>query len=228
MIKAIELLKVFTTGESKLVALNKLNFEIPSGQFLAITGRSGSGKSTLLYQLSLLDHPTGGQVFVDEEEITMFEGEDRTNYRLNKMGYIFQDYAILPTLTALENVMLPILEQGMDKNTAKKSAIETLGKVGLADKLENLPSQLSGGQQQRVSIARSVAHKPSILFADEPTANLDTVSSKEVLDVFDLLHKEGQTIVMVTHEKEYARVAERIIELSDGEIISDNKVRNKL
>lgn len=225
MIKTKDLHKVFTTGGKNLVALNKLSFEIPTGQFISITGRSGSGKSTLLYMLSLLDRPTSGKVFLDNREITNFRGESRINYRLNAMGYIFQDYALLPMLSSIENVMLPMLEQGYTKEKAKKMASNALEKVGLSEKIDNLPSQLSGGQQQRVSIARSVAHNPSIVFADEPTANLDTVSSQYVLDVFKQLHKEGQTIVMVTHEKEYAKVAERIIELRDGNIISDKKVK---
>ena len=225
MIKAKDLHKVFTTGGKDLVALNKLNFEIPTGQFVSITGRSGSGKSTLLYMLSLLDRPTSGNIYLDDHEITKYEGVTRINYRLNEMGYIFQDYALLPMLSALENVMLPMMEQGHDREEAEEMASDALTKVGLAEKFVNLPSQLSGGQQQRVSIARSVAHNPSIVFADEPTANLDTVSSQYVLDVFKQLHKEGQTIVMVTHEKDYARVAERIIELKDGNIISDKKVK---
>lgn len=225
MIRAKDLHKVFTTGGNDLVALNKLSFEIPTGQFLSITGISGSGKSTLLYMLSLLDRPTSGSIFLNDREITSFVGESRINYRLNEMGYIFQDYALLPMLSSLENVMLPMLEQGYSKEKSEKMASNALDKVGLSDKLNNLPSQLSGGQQQRVSIARSVAHNPSIVFADEPTANLDTVSSQNVLDVFKQLHKEGQTIVMVTHEKEYAKVADRIIELKDGNIISDKKVK---
>lgn len=221
MIRTKNLTKIYRTGGKELRAIDEITFEVPKGQFVAVTGMSGSGKSTLLYQLSLLDKPSMGEVYVDDVEITKYEGADRTNFRLNKMGYIFQDYALLPTLSASENVMLPMLEQGIDINEAKEKAVRTLQKVGLSDKTENLPSQLSGGQQQRVSIARSVAHSPTILFADEPTANLDTTSSQKVLDVFSDLHKEGQTIIMVTHELQYANIAQRVIKLSDGKIVSD-------
>jgi putative ABC transport system ATP-binding protein len=225
MIKVKNLTRKFQMGDTELIAIRRLTFNIPKQQFVAITGKSGSGKSTLLYQLSLLDHPTIGEIMLNGQNMLGLTNGERVTYRLNNIGYIFQDYAILPTLTARENVMVPLLMRGLDPNTASEEASEALTKVGLEDKFDNLPSQLSGGQQQRVSIARSVVHKPQILFADEPTANLDTESSLVILDVFEKLHKEGQTIIMVTHEKEYAKKAERIIELRDGEIVSDRLVR---
>lgn len=227
MINVKNLTKTFSMGDTKLVALKNLSFQIPKQQFVAITGKSGSGKSTLLYQLSLLDHPDSGEIKLDGENVMSLDNSQRVSYRLNNIGYIFQDYAILPTLTARENVMIPLLMRGTDPNKASQKAIDSLTKVGLGDKINNLPSQLSGGQQQRVSIARSVVHNPKILFADEPTANLDTESSLVILEVFEKLHKEGQTIVMVTHEAEYAQKAERIIKLVDGAITSDKKVKKK-
>ncbi len=221
MINIKNLTKSFTSGDATLIAVNNLSLTIPEGQFVAITGRSGSGKSTLLYQLGLLDHPTSGEVYIDGVNATALNENDQTRMRLHALGYIFQDYAILPSLTALENVMVPLLMQGMSEKDAKVKAAYALSRVGLGDRMNNLPSQLSGGQQQRVSIARAIGHDPKIVFADEPTANLDSETSRTVLDAFLELNKEGQTIVMVTHEPEYAELTHRIIELRDGVIVSD-------
>lgn len=222
MIKAVNLLKKFESGDSELIALKSLSFQIEQGQFVAITGRSGSGKSTLLYQLGLLDQPTGGQVFIDGVDATVLPNEDRTTLRLQELGYIFQDYALIPELSASENVMIPLLMQGLTPQEAQLKANLSLERIGLAGKYDNLPSQLSGGQQQRVSIARAIAHSPKIIFADEPTANLDSETSAVVLKTFLELNAEGQTIVMVTHEPEYADMTHRTITLTDGEIISDS------
>ena len=221
MIKIKNLTKIFTLGENTLIAVNNLSFLVPSGQFLAITGISGSGKSTLLYQLSLLDRPNQGTISIDDVDTSKLTSGERISYRLKNLGYIFQDYAILPMLTAKENVMLPLLMQGVKENIAQEKAKEALLKVDLQDRIDHLPNQLSGGQQQRVSIARAIVHNPKILFADEPTANLDTESSETILKIFLNLHKQGQTIIMATHEMDYAKLAERNIELRDGLIISD-------
>src|SRR3989344_530621 len=223
MIKASQLVKSFGKGDLEITVLKEISLEINSGEFVAIIGPSGAGKSTLLYQLSLLDVPTAGDVFLDGIRTADLNERQKTEFRLKELGYVFQDYALLPELNALENVALPMLMQGMSKMLAFKKAEEALARVNLSDKMQNLPSALSGGQQQRVSIARAIAHHPHILFADEPTANLDSTSAGPVIETFMDLHNEGQTIVMVTHEEEYAKMAGRLISLKDGKIVSDQK-----
>jgi putative ABC transport system ATP-binding protein len=222
MIQTKKLLKKFGTGELELVALHSLDLEIKDGEFTAIIGPSGAGKSTLLYQLSLLDEPTSGEIFFNGKDTSKMSQAQKTSLRLLEMGFVFQDYALLPELTAIENVALPILMQGTSRGEALKKARQSMDRIGLSDKVHNLPSQLSGGQQQRVSIARAIAHDPHVLFADEPTANLDSMNARLVLQTFLDLHREGQTIVMVTHEEEYAGKARRVISLKDGQIISDD------
>jgi len=221
MIKAEKIVRKYGTGELEVYALRGIDLEIDDGEFVAIIGPSGAGKSTLLYQLSLLDEPTSGEIHIDNMSTSHLSETVKSNIRLNKLGYVFQDYALLPELTALDNVALPILMQGVSRVQAEEMAKDALEHIGLSDKLHNLPSQMSGGQQQRVAIARAVAHKPHILFADEPTANLDSENGKIVMDTFAHLHRDGQTIVMVTHEDEYASHAHRIIKLKDGEVVSD-------
>lgn len=210
------LTKTFIDGDRETKVLKGIDAHIKRGEFVAIIGRSGAGKSTLLYQLGLLDTPTAGEITIDGINIHELTEEQRIDFRLSKLGYVFQDYALLPDLTARENVALPLLMQGISQHKAYKRADEVLDMVGLEGKYENVPAKLSGGQQQRVSIARAIAHDPAILFADEPTANLDTESSMLVLKIFKEIHAKGQTIVMVTHEEEYSKVADRIIEMKDG------------
>lgn len=225
IIKAEKIIKSYKSGGSELMVLRGLDFEVNGGEFVSITGRSGSGKSTLLYQLGLLDYPNSGKIHIDGVDILGLNNAGRTDFRLKELGYVFQDYALLPELTALENVALPFLMQGMTKKEAAVKAVAALGKVGLSAKTNNLPSQLSGGEQQRVSIARAISHEPKIIFADEPTANLDSETAGIVLKTFLELHREGQTIIMVTHEEEYARMTDRIITLSDGIITSDTYLK---
>ncbi len=221
MIKVKNLTKSFKSGDEKIVAVNDVSFSVPEGQFLTITGKSGSGKSTLLYQLGLLDIPTEGEIIIGNQDLVKISEQERTAIRLNDFGYIFQDYAILPSLSALENTILPLIMQGFDFKNAEIKALKALERVGLSDRVNNLPSELSGGQQQRVSIARAIAHSPKIIFADEPTANLDSETSDQVIKVFLDLNKEGQTIIMVTHEPDYAILAHRTITMADGAIKSD-------
>jgi putative ABC transport system ATP-binding protein len=223
MIRSKDLVKKYGKGELELTVLKAINIEIKSDEFMAIIGPSGAGKSTLLYQLSLLDVPTSGEVFFDGKPTSVLNETEKTAIRLNELGYVFQDYALLPELRAVENVALPMLMHGMSKEVALKKAELALEKIDIGDKKNNLPSQLSGGQQQRVSIARAIAHDPHILFADEPTANLDSANAKLVIETFKKLNQEGQAIVMVTHELEYAKMAKRIVSLKDGVIISDTR-----
>ena len=219
------LTKSYKSGDSELFVLKGLDLDVQKGEFLSITGRSGSGKSTLLYQLGLLDKPNSGDITIDGVNVKNLENGERTKFRLNKLGYVFQDYALIPELTALENVMIPLMQQGLSLNSAKTKAKESLDKIELSHRMDNTPSKLSGGEQQRVAIARAIAHNPQIIFADEPTANLDTETSDSVLKAFLSLHKQGQTIIMVTHEKEYADLTDRVVLLSDGKILSDEKNR---
>ncbi len=221
MINVKNLTKKFQNGDQEIIALNNVSFSVPEGQFLTVSGRSGSGKSTLLYQLGLLDIPSNGEVWIDGKDYVPVGENERTDVRLNSLGYIFQDYAILPSLTALENTMLPLLMQGYSTKEAEIKAVIALERLGIKDRMNNLPSQLSGGQQQRVSIARAIAHDPKIIFADEPTANLDSETSEQVIQAFLDLNKDGQTIIMVTHEPEYAKLADRTIFMTDGAMTSD-------
>lgn len=220
IIKAKGIRKSFTDGLTVTEVLKGIDLEVSEGEFVAIMGRSGAGKSTLLYQLSLLDTPTSGSITLDGHTVDNLSNSEKTKFRLHMLGYVFQDYSLLPELTAEENIMVPLLMQGLSRDTARKRAQEVLRNVNLEHRKDNTPSELSGGEQQRVSIARAITHKPKILFADEPTANLDSFSSKIVMEIFQKLNKEdGLTIVMVTHELEYGKMADRIVKLSDGVVV---------
>lgn len=216
MIKVKDLKKYFYEGDVETKVLKGLELHVEKGEFVAIMGRSGAGKSTFLYQVSLLDDPTSGEIIIDNVDTHNFTEEQKIDFRLRELGYVFQDYALLPDLTALENVALPLLMQGQTKAVAYQKAEEALIKMGLEKRINAVPGHLSGGEQQRVSVSRAIVHKPKILFADEPTANLDNESSRRVMKIFQELHAQGQTIVMVTHEEEYGRMAQRIIRLDDG------------
>ncbi|MFA6405776.1 MAG: ABC transporter ATP-binding protein [Candidatus Paceibacterota bacterium] len=223
IIEVKNLRKSFKTGDSELVVLNDMTFDIASGDFFAITGRSGSGKSTLLYQLGLLDHPNVGEIVINGINVSTLNNEGRTKFRLKELGYVFQDYALVPELNSIENVAIPLLMQGLEREEAYQKSEAALQKIGMGEKLSNLPFQLSGGEQQRVSIARAIAHDPKIIFADEPTANLDSETADNVMKAFLELNSHGQTIIMVTHEPEYARLTNRVVKIGDGKILMDGK-----
>lgn len=220
IIKVRDLKKTYYSGQVETPVLKGIDLDVAHGEFIAIMGKSGAGKSTLMYQMSLLDQPSSGNIVIDSSDILAMSDTERTNFRLNELGYVFQDYALVPELSALENVAIPMLMQGIDTPQAYGRAREVLDAINMKGKYNNRPNQLSGGEQQRVSIARGVGQNPKILFADEPTANLDSSSSEAVIDVLKELHQQGQTIVMVTHEPEYTKYCDRIVFLEDG-VITD-------
>lgn len=218
IIEVKQLVKNYKSGEIIIPALRGVDFYAEKGEFIAIMGRSGAGKSTLLYQMSLLDEPTSGQILIDGVNVSNMKECEKTAYKLSNLGYIFQDYALLPELTAIENVALPLIMLGAPRNECLEKSKEALKRIGLNDRFNNLPSQLSGGEQQRVGIARAIVHGPKIIFADEPTASLDSEASRMIMDIFIELNKQGETIIMVTHEPEYGELAGRLVTLDDGKI----------
>lgn len=224
IIEAKNIHRIFGKEPLTTHVLKGIDLTVKQGEFIAIMGKSGAGKSTLMYQLSVLDIPTEGEILIDDTDVLSLSEKEQTAFRLNTLGYVFQDYALIPDLSSRENVMLPLLMRGDTWGAATKVADEALDEVGLEGKYHNLPSQLSGGEQQRVAIARAVAGKPKIIFADEPTANLDSISGTKVVDLLACLHKElSQTIVMVTHEEEYAAGCDRIIYMEDGKVVRETK-----
>lgn len=216
--------KTYQMGEFQVNALKNVNLELGRKEFAAIIGPSGSGKSTMMNLLGCLDIPSKGEIFLKGRNIALLEESDLASFRGRTIGFVFQQYNLIPGMTALENVLLPLEIQEIDDSVAQKRAKELLTLVGLSDKMQNKPSQLSGGQQQRVSIARSLACDPEIILADEPTGALDSVTGKEVIGILHRLWKEkGKTVVMVTHDLHLASYASRHIQLKDGEIIRDEQ-----
>lgn len=221
MLEVNTLSKTYGSGDVATHALCDVSFTVADGEFLAITGKSGSGKSTLLHLLSLLDTPTHGHILLDGCDIHTLDASAQTRFRLTRFGYVFQDYALLSELSAADNVMLPLLMQGYTHQDAVARAHDVLGRLGLEHRVDNRPGQLSGGEQQRVAVARAIANNPKLLFADEPTANLDSETSRVMLDYLRELNRGGQTILMVTHEEEYSRQAKRVLQLADGKLVED-------
>ncbi len=216
MIKVKDLRKVYGKGSTAVHALKGINMEVEPGEFVAIMGRSGSGKSTLMHLLGLLDTPTSGEIYIENMNLSKLPEKEKVKFRLNKLGYVFQEYSLLGELTALENVYLPSLSVAWHNNY-KKRAAEMLETVNLGERLKHYPNELSGGEQQRVAVARALINGPSILFADEPTASLDATSAAVILGLFRRINKDwGQTIVMVTHEPEDEKYVDRVIWLNDG------------
>jgi putative ABC transport system ATP-binding protein len=225
MIEITDLQRIYHMGNVEVRALDGVTMNIGKGEFLGIMGASGSGKTTLLHLLGLLDLPTSGRIVIDGLDVLRLTDYEKTMFRLYKLGYVFQDYALVPDLTVMENVSLPaMLRKDRTEEQVKKDSFSILEKIGLCDRRDHLPRELSGGQQQRVSIARAMVNKPDILFADEPCANLDSENSRMVLELFHEINEEmQQTIIMVSHEDWHKEYFHRIVRLKDGKVTSDGK-----
>ena len=221
LIRVKDLCKIYNPGENEVRALDHINLEINKGEFVAIIGQSGSGKSTFMNMLGCLDVPTEGTYLLDGRDVGKMSRRELANIRNEKLGFIFQQYNLLPKLTLLENVEVPLVYAGIPAAQRHATAKAALERVGLGNKLKNLPNQLSGGQQQRVSIARALARGPAVILADEPTGALDSHTSREVLGMLQDLHKQGNTVVLITHDNSIAVQVERIIRLEDGRVVYD-------
>ncbi len=221
LIEIHDIYKIYNPGENEVRALDGVSLTVEHGEFLAIVGQSGSGKSTLMNMLGLLDIPTSGTYILDGVDVKDMTDDELSEIRNKKIGFIFQGFNLIPSLTAVENVELPLVYRGMKKEERNKLALEALDRVGLSHRLDHLPKQMSGGQQQRVAIARAVAARPPIILADEPTGNLDSHSGVEVMKILHELHEEGRTVILITHDNDIADEAERVIRISDGQIVAD-------
>lgn len=219
MIRTEDLVKIYTTEELETTALNHVNIEVHEGEFVSITGPSGCGKSTLLNVLGLLDNPNGGKYYFMDNEVSRYSERKRTDLRKANIGFVFQSFNLIDELTVFENVELPLLYIGITSAERKKRVKEVLVQTGIDHRINHFPQQLSGGQQQRVAVARAVVARPKIILADEPTGNLDSKHGEEVMDLLTDLHQAGTTIVIVTHSPDYAKRAQRSIQLLDGNLV---------
>ena len=221
-IRAVGLTRTFEVGETTVVALRSINLTVDRGQFVALVGPSGSGKSTLLNLVGGLDRPTSGELWINGVELSASKEKALTEHRRQRVGFVFQSFNLLPRLTAVENVALPLMFVGVDQRERLERAVELLAQVGLSDRLDHRPTQLSGGEQQRVAIARALVNHPAIILADEPTGNIDTTTGAEIMALLRHLNREqGVTLLLVTHDPEAASFADRIIQLRDGQITEE-------
>jgi putative ABC transport system ATP-binding protein len=223
MIRVSKLSKIYRYDSVETVALKDVSFEIKKGEFVAIMGPSGSGKSTLMHILGALDKPTSGEYFLDGKNVAKMNADELAEVRNKKIGFVFQAFNLLPRYSAVRNVSLPMMYGGVEKEKRHDLAVKYLKMVGLGDRLDHTPSQLSGGQKQRVAIARALAMNPSIILADEPTGNIATKQAQEIMEIFQELNDEGNTILLITHEEDIAEFAKRTITIRDGELAGDKK-----
>ena len=221
LVEILDVSKIYNPGENEVRALNHVNLVIGEGEFVAIIGQSGSGKSTLMNMLGCLDTPTSGKYFLHGQDVSHMTDDEQSDVRNREIGFIFQGFNLIPSLTALENVELPLIYRGIGKRERDRLSLAALERVGLGNRTTHKPNEMSGGQQQRVAIARAIAQAPPILLADEPTGNLDSGSSKEIISIIKRLYQEGRTVIIITHDPGIAKQAKRIITISDGKIISD-------
>lgn len=213
--------KIYNPGENEVRALDGIDLDIEKGDLVAIVGHSGSGKSTLMNMLGCLDTPTSGKYVLDGQDVASMTDNQLADVRNKEIGFIFQGFNLISNLDAVENVELPLVYRGVSKNERKQLAMEALKSVGLEDRMKHKPNEMSGGQQQRVAVARAVAAKPPIILADEPTGNLDTKSTQEILEILKELHRSGRTVIIITHDEEIASQAHRVIRILDGRIEED-------
>lgn len=221
LIQIRDLCKIYNPGVNEVRAIDHISLTIEKGEYVAIIGQSGSGKSTLMNMLGCLDVPTGGAYYLNGQDVSHLSDDELSDIRNQEIGFIFQGFNLIPSFTAVENVELPLLYRGVGKRERHELAVKALEKVGLSERLTHKPSEMSGGQQQRVAIARAIAQAPPIILADEPTGNLDSSSSKEIIEILKALHKEGRTVILITHDNEIAAQAKRVIRIKDGKIERD-------
>ena len=221
LIQATDICKVYNPGENEVRALDHVSLSIDKGEYVAIIGQSGSGKSTLMNMLGCLDVPSSGTYILNGTDVSSLSDDELSDIRNQEIGFIFQGFNLIPSFTAIENVELPLLYRGVSKSKRHELAIQALDKVGLGARMTHKPSEMSGGQQQRVAIARAIAQAPPVILADEPTGNLDSASSKEIIEILKKLHAEGRTVILITHDNEIAAQAKRVIRIKDGKVERD-------
>lgn len=221
LISVRDMSKIYNPGENEVRALDHVNLEIEKGEFVAIIGHSGSGKSTLMNMLGCLDVPTSGSYYLNGRDVSVMKDNQLSEIRNQEIGFIFQGFNLIANLTALENVELPLIYRGIGRGQRHKLAKEALVRVGLETRMEHKPSEMSGGQQQRVAIARAIAAQPPVILADEPTGNLDSTSTQEIIEILKGLHKMGRSVILITHDNEIAEQAKRVVRILDGRIVED-------
>ena len=228
MLEVRNLIKTYKTGDFEFTALNNINLKIEKGEFTAIMGASGSGKSTLMNILGCLDKMNSGEYILNGQDISILNDNELAYIRNKEIGFVFQSFNLIPRINLLDNVQLPMMYAGISAKLRKEKALYALEKVGLSDRVKHLPNEISGGQKQRAAIARAIVNSPAVLMADEPTGNLDSKSSEDIMKIFQDLNNEGATILMVTHENDIASHTNRIVRFRDGEILSDSKVKHSI